>query len=285
MTKLENREADCYFKAFPTNLRKIIEQKGLTQAEIGAALGRTRQAIATYMSGKSSPDWETIAALSKLLGVSSDWLLGLSDKQTSEPKVKEACELMGVSEKTINAIHAFTHTYDATSRSNLMEHIFCDSNFVQMLEVFEQYYNARSLHALLDDMGLEVSEAATIHRDQFESVVENRPNNSGIIGQLDMEYALSKAMEGANVPIFPDNTWEISTHEIIHNFVVQTFYTWLGEETGRSKEEEAFKAARAAMQTTSLDMLKGIKAFCNQFSKKTPKKVVYEEQETAETGK
>ena len=191
---------------------------------------------------------------------------------------------MGVSEKTINAIHEFTHTDDAASRSNLMEHIFCDSNFVQMLEVFEQYYNARSLHALLDDMGLEVSEAATIHRDRFESVVENRPNNNGIIGQLDMEYDLLKAMEGANVPIFSDNTWEISTHEIIHNFVVQTFYTWLGEETGRSKEEEAFKAARAAMQTTSLDMLKGIKAVCNQLSKKPPQKVVYEEQETAETG-
>ena len=64
---------------FATRLRKCMAEKGITQQMIGEQTGRSRQAIAQYCNGVSSPDWKTIANMARYLGVSSDYLLGLAD--------------------------------------------------------------------------------------------------------------------------------------------------------------------------------------------------------------
>jgi transcriptional regulator with XRE-family HTH domain len=60
-------------------LRDRREFIGLTQPELGQRVGRTKQQIYRYEQGENEPDATTLAALSKELGVSADYLLGLTD--------------------------------------------------------------------------------------------------------------------------------------------------------------------------------------------------------------
>ena len=64
---------------FATRLRKCMAEKGITQQMMGEQTERSRQAIAQYCNGASSPDWKTIANMARYLRVSSDYLLGLVD--------------------------------------------------------------------------------------------------------------------------------------------------------------------------------------------------------------
>ncbi|MGI6777604.1 MAG: helix-turn-helix domain-containing protein [Acetivibrionales bacterium] len=62
--------------AFSKALRKLREQKKLTQKDVAKHIGITRQAIAFYELGKREPDYNTLKRLADYFGVSIDYLLG-----------------------------------------------------------------------------------------------------------------------------------------------------------------------------------------------------------------
>jgi DNA-binding XRE family transcriptional regulator len=95
-----------YKKIFPTRLRLTMALQEKTQQEVAQALGKTRQAVSYYMDGSSSPDWETLSKLAQYFGVSADWLLGLSDTQSTDADIQMVCEYTGLSEEVITDLHS-----------------------------------------------------------------------------------------------------------------------------------------------------------------------------------
>lgn len=70
--------------AFSQVLRKLREERNLTQKDIASFLGLTRQAIASYEHAKREPDYETLKKLADFFGVSVDFLLGRSYFRNSD---------------------------------------------------------------------------------------------------------------------------------------------------------------------------------------------------------
>jgi transcriptional regulator with XRE-family HTH domain len=66
---------------FPARLRRLREEQGLTQSELGRRFGLSKQAISTYETGGSSPDKETLSRMADFFNVSVDYLLGRTDVQ------------------------------------------------------------------------------------------------------------------------------------------------------------------------------------------------------------
>jgi transcriptional regulator with XRE-family HTH domain len=67
-----------FTEVFPSRLKKAREYSGITQKEAAHALKIAQPTYAHYESGKREPNLETVAMLTKLFEVNSDWLLGLS---------------------------------------------------------------------------------------------------------------------------------------------------------------------------------------------------------------
>ncbi len=65
------------------NIGKIIKeertQKKLTQEELAKQIGVTQDSISLWEQGKRIPDTQYIILLCKVLEISSDYLLGLSE--------------------------------------------------------------------------------------------------------------------------------------------------------------------------------------------------------------
>jgi len=59
-------------------IKRLREEKGLSQKDVAEHLGITRQAIASYELAKREPDYETLHKLADFFGVSADYLLGRS---------------------------------------------------------------------------------------------------------------------------------------------------------------------------------------------------------------
>ena len=71
--KLSDEELRSRFGARIKIMRQFF---GLTQAELAARTGTTKATIASYETGRRAASYRNLIALSRTLGVSTDWLLG-----------------------------------------------------------------------------------------------------------------------------------------------------------------------------------------------------------------
>lgn len=63
-------------KRFGARIRIMRNFLGLTQAELAEKVGVSKQAIATYETGKREPPFRNLIRLARIFKVSADWLLG-----------------------------------------------------------------------------------------------------------------------------------------------------------------------------------------------------------------
>ena len=71
----------------------LRKQKGLSQEQLGEALGVSRQAVSKWESGQSLPDLDKLLALSRYFEVSTDSLL--TDEEGAPPPVSRKGERSG----------------------------------------------------------------------------------------------------------------------------------------------------------------------------------------------
>lgn len=63
----------------PEKLKELRKEKGISQKEVSAALGLTRNAFTNYENGYREPSLETLKKICRYFEVSADYLLGLKD--------------------------------------------------------------------------------------------------------------------------------------------------------------------------------------------------------------
>lgn len=68
---------------FAERLRELRRAADLTQSQLAEALGFAQTTIATYERGVKEPGREVIIAVAKYFGVSTDYLLGLTDDKNA----------------------------------------------------------------------------------------------------------------------------------------------------------------------------------------------------------
>lgn len=123
--------------SFPSRLRQLRSETGLTQEELSKRLHINRTTYAHYETGRRLPDMETIRMLANFFDCSVDYIIGESNMRKSKqedtspeelPKsleeyVKQADELTlygdAVSEKDKKAIlAALKAAYEAVIKAN-----------------------------------------------------------------------------------------------------------------------------------------------------------------------
>lgn len=67
---------------FGKKLKELRKNKGLTQAQLGELIGVTKSVVSFYELQERSPSPDVLIKLSQVFHVSTDYLLGLSAKET-----------------------------------------------------------------------------------------------------------------------------------------------------------------------------------------------------------
>lgn len=71
-----------YVQSFGIKLKRLREEKELTQKELGALLGLTRATISSYERCALYPSVEALINICRFFNVTADYMLGLSDTNT-----------------------------------------------------------------------------------------------------------------------------------------------------------------------------------------------------------
>jgi transcriptional regulator with XRE-family HTH domain len=77
-------------KSLEYRLKKLRNEKGVTQQELGDYLGVSRSTVAGYETGKRKPEYDTLHKLANYFNVSIDYLLGNTDERSPADKIKKA---------------------------------------------------------------------------------------------------------------------------------------------------------------------------------------------------
>jgi len=64
-------------------LKKLRAEKGWSQAQLAKRIGLSPAIVAHYESGTRYPSLETLIDIGRVMGVSTDYLLGLSNQKES----------------------------------------------------------------------------------------------------------------------------------------------------------------------------------------------------------
>ena len=108
MPRQQNIKPDFYDKPFPTRLRAVMDQKDIKPEEIAKGIGSTRQSVNYYKNGDRVPDAETLCKMATFLGVSSDYLLGLTNTASMNEDIQAAAKTTGLSGLSIEALRAMS---------------------------------------------------------------------------------------------------------------------------------------------------------------------------------
>ena len=69
---------------FARRLRQARDEKGFTDASLGRRMGRSRQAVHTWTSGKVFPGLAIVSELSEVLGLPSHWFFTQGELSSQE---------------------------------------------------------------------------------------------------------------------------------------------------------------------------------------------------------
>lgn len=98
---------------FSERLKKLREEKGISQTELGEALGISRSSISFYEKSERVPDIELLSDMARYFEVPVDYLLGLSNaKSTNEPELKAICDYTGLNEHSVCKLHDLSQEKD-----------------------------------------------------------------------------------------------------------------------------------------------------------------------------
>lgn len=92
---------------FPQFTKRFRELRGnRDNTEFAKFLGISRQTVGFYYNGDRIPDAMMLKQIAEKCGVSTDYLLGLTDTQSTNADAQKAIAYTKLSERTINLIHS-----------------------------------------------------------------------------------------------------------------------------------------------------------------------------------
>lgn len=99
---------------FPNRLKKLRNKYGYTQSDLAKKLSLTRASVNAWEMGLSAPSTPFLVELSRLLHVTTDYLLGLDDCITIRTNNLSEREISAI----LNTVEAFYETHKEFSKDN-----------------------------------------------------------------------------------------------------------------------------------------------------------------------
>ena len=69
---------------YGSKIRELRKEKGISQSELAKVIHVSQQTITAWENGKAEPSSSYIASIANFFGVSTDYLLGLSNSKTKD---------------------------------------------------------------------------------------------------------------------------------------------------------------------------------------------------------
>ncbi len=96
---------------FGERLRRLRNEKGLSQEGLAIALGISKGSLGFYETCKNTPDIVTLDRAATFFDVPLDYLLGRTDVKSTDEDLQAISNSLGISEKAAENMRKYASTY------------------------------------------------------------------------------------------------------------------------------------------------------------------------------
>ncbi len=93
---------------FGTVLKQLRKSHSLTQEELGKQIGLSKAVISKYENGMGYPTFDVLLQISKVFGVTTDYLLGVSKGKT--------VDVSSLTDTQIDAVYKIINEFNKANR-------------------------------------------------------------------------------------------------------------------------------------------------------------------------
>lgn len=113
---------------FATRLKMLREERGMNQNELAKDLGVSRGSISFYENGSRLPDIDVVYRICSFFGVTSDYLIGLTNNQNKANM--EIGRRLGLTDSTISILE---HNRNKVSYTSILNYLINEGKFFHYL--------------------------------------------------------------------------------------------------------------------------------------------------------
>jgi transcriptional regulator with XRE-family HTH domain len=114
------------------------KENNYTQDEIAKLLHCGRATITNYENGRRSPDYDALVTLAKTYNVTTDYLLGITDSETTDKDIRYICDYTNLSTQAVECLHG-SNGFARFLNYFLVKDIQKQANFLFFSTSFTQY--------------------------------------------------------------------------------------------------------------------------------------------------
>lgn len=184
---------------FGKRLSELRTDKGLTQIQLAETTKIQRVTIAKYERGERAPSIDNLLAFVDHFGVSSDYLLGLSNIKSNNPDISSACAYTGLAEYAILSIK------ETLSHADSMYEVSKESYIRSLNQLLtnDEFYHALYLLTLLKKESITVIDkeksepSMKMHKcidDYYRKKINSENEKENIICDL-LKYKITSDFE------------------------------------------------------------------------------------------
>ena len=147
---------------FAERLKELMEQGGETVEQLSNSINNQTGvnvsvgSLVDYKKGRARANIEALYGIATYYGISTDWLLGLSNVKETSANLQQICNYTGLAPLSVERLHL----YETTSRYKLPIKLI-DQIMTTSIQVFESNANRAALARVQSDRHLRAHEAAT----------------------------------------------------------------------------------------------------------------------------
>lgn len=239
----QNREA-----FFPNEIKIRRKQLGLSQQEVADYLGLTKSTIGFYETGDNIPDIKSLYKLSKLLKVSADYLLKLSDIENPDLKVKGVHDFTGLSEAAIILLNNMNLKNSIVV--SVISNLLTNEKFLVAIKLLERLDNEKHIY---QDYSENFERALSDMQSELAELIFRKPEDdlySFEVGKLGIETGKRNVslplfiefLRQTVIRVFSDVIYDLTGKDTFMNYfdILQGLYLddhFGGEKHSARKEE------------------------------------------------
>lgn len=171
---------------FPERLTELREGANLSRQQLADILGVSRASLEYYEKGKRTPDIDVLYKLSEHFNVTSDYLIGRTDKQGESTDINAICNYTGLSEKAVNSLHSII------SKGAINTFFEKEIYFMQVITLFDMYRLDYEKYVKFKEKFV----TDNVVKQDINKLKEIAYNSINLKDKVDLsEYKLTKAFE------------------------------------------------------------------------------------------
>lgn len=105
MERSKKKQNDGFYSSFARNLRRLMDENRVSQAELAEEIAKSRQTVSQYANGINEPGYETLCKIASYFRVTTDYILGRTDVKMPSTDLQAVVGYTGLTEDNVVALN------------------------------------------------------------------------------------------------------------------------------------------------------------------------------------